>query len=299
MTTWTALGTTALIAVTEASSLGPAEELARSELEAFDRACSRFRSDAEILHVSDAPHVVSARLFRIMEVACQVARYTKGAVDPTVGSAMVALGYDRDFADLHVTMRRPDPVFHPAPGWKTVALNRRDQTVQAPAGTVLDVGASAKALASDQIATLIVQTLHTGVLVDLGGDIAVGGPTPSGGWSVGVSAVSGGPAEQAIGLFGGGLATSSPDVRTWFIGKERMNHIVDPRTGRPAPSHWKSASVAAPTCVEANALSTAAVVWGPQAPAQIGRRHGVARLVDYDGDVRRVGSWPLEHADST
>jgi thiamine biosynthesis lipoprotein len=173
-----------------------------------------------------------------------------------------------------------------------VAIDQGARTICVAEATLLDVGASAKALAADRIATLIASALNTSVLVDLGGDIAVGGPALGEGWAVGVGPVSGGHAEQVVALRSGGLATSCPDVRTWRVGAQLVSHIVDPRTGRPARSVWRSASVFAPTCVEANALSTAAIVWGQSAPAEIAVRGGHARLVDYEGRVHHIGAWP-------
>jgi FAD:protein FMN transferase len=291
---WNAIGTTVRIAVTDPVRIGAAEELARRRLEALDSACSRFRPDAEILTLSETPRQVSPLLFRIVEVSREVARYTEGAVDPTVGSTMLALGYDRDFGELGEGTEGAGPRCAPAPGWRGISLDRASRTVQLPPATVLDVGASAKAFAADGIAALIATTLDTGALVDLGGDIAVAGPPPAGGWAVGVGPRSDGPPDQVIALLSGGLATSSPEVRTWVVGGQRRSHIVDPRTGRPAPRWWHTVSACAPTAVESNALTTAAVVWGADAPGAIDARRGTARLVDYGGRVHCTGLWPRD-----
>ena len=58
----------------------------------------------------------------------------------------------------------------------------------------------------------------------------------------------------------GGLATSSPLGRTWRRGDARLHHIVNPVTGRPARSCWRTVSVAAASCVGANIASTAAIL---------------------------------------
>jgi thiamine biosynthesis lipoprotein len=75
-----------------------------------------------------------------------------------------------------------------------------------------------------------------------------------------------------------------------------MHHVVDPRTGRPAPEVWRTVSVAAATCVGANIASTAAVVLGEDAPAWLAARQLPARLVRVSGEVERVAGWPLAEA---
>jgi FAD:protein FMN transferase len=91
---------------------------------------------------------------------------------------------------------------------------------------------------------------------------------------------------------GAALATSSTISRNWSAGQRSLHHILDPRSGHPAPRIWRTASVAAHTCVRANTLSTAAVVRGNRTPRWL-RDLGVpARLVADDGTVTTFGSWP-------
>jgi thiamine biosynthesis lipoprotein len=156
----------------------------------------------------------------------------------------------------------------------------------------LDLGATAKALVADRAATAAARATGTAVLVNLGGDIAMGGAAPQDGWPVRV-ADSHRPAPDAPGqtlaVRSGALATSSTTVRRWG---PAAHHIIDPATGRPAAGCWRTVSVAAASCVDANAASTAAVVLGAAAPAWLERRRLPARLVALDGDVVTVAGWP-------
>jgi thiamine biosynthesis lipoprotein len=132
------------------------------------------------------------------------------------------------------------------------------------------------------------------VLVNLGGDIAVAGRPPPAGWTVRVADDHQAPADapgQSLTIHSGGLATSSTTVRRWG---RSSHHIIDPRTGRPAESRWRTVSVAAGNCVDANTASTAAIVKGDDAPAWLGARGMPARLVDRDGGVLTVAGWPEE-----
>jgi thiamine biosynthesis lipoprotein len=99
-----------------------------------------------------------------------------------------------------------------------------------------------------------------------------------------------------IGVASGGLATSGTSVRRWRAGGITLHHIIDPRTGRPAETPWRTVTVAAQTCVEANVASTASVVLGDEAPAWLAARGLPARLVTDEGAVRAVAAWPEEVA---
>ncbi len=185
-----AIGTTATVVVVDASRLDAAESLLRDEIEAIDLACSRFRPDSELarLHsLAGSSVAVSPLLFEALQVAVDVAERTRGAVDPTVGNAMSTLGYDRDFDQIRDQPSLPSRSLGPVVGYGHVHLDARTRKVRIPKGVRLDLGASAKAFAADRSAAHLATQLDTGVLVSLGGDVAVAGPPPSGGWAIGIA----------------------------------------------------------------------------------------------------------------
>jgi FAD:protein FMN transferase len=222
-------------------------------------------------------------------------------VDPTCGQSLVRLGYDRDFASARRRagrLRRP-PV--PAGGWRRVEfdLDRREVTV--PADVMLDLGATAKALAADRAAAAIEAALGGGVLVNLGGDIRVAGDPPEGGWRVGIADDAGFDTRaaeieprQVVVIRDGGLATSSTSVRAWRRGGVDLHHIIVPATGRPADSCWRTVSVAAANCVGANMASTASIVRGERAVPWLSGLRLPARLVRHDGSTLTAGGWPAD-----
>ena len=301
-----ALGTLASVLVTELDRLGQAARLLDAELRAIDHACSRFRGDSELWRVNHAgghPVQVSPLLAEALATALMVAAATDGDVDPTCGQALVRLGYDQDFAvarrDTSALTQPPAP----AAGWRTVELDQARGVVRVPAGVMLDLGATAKALAADRAAVAIAAITGCGVLVNLGGDIRVAGRPPPGGWRVGIRDNveftpddSGGEPSQAIVISDSGLATSSTGVRSWQRGGIRLHHIIAPRTGLPVESCWRAASVAAATCVDANAASTAAILRGEAAPEWLDRLRLPARLVHRDGTAVTIGRWPPDPA---
>jgi thiamine biosynthesis lipoprotein len=292
-------GTTAVLLVTDPAALAQARALADAELAAVDQACSRFRPDSELaaLNAAGGAAVTVSELFAdLLAAALRAARLTDGDVDPTCGRALAGLGYDRDFDQV----RAGGPASlataaGPVPGWRRVELNEQARRVRLPAGTELDLGATAKAWASDHCAELIAERVGGGVLVSLGGDLAVAGPAPDGGWRVRVTDDhASGPEEpgQTVTITEGGLATSSTTVRTWTAGSRQVHHIIDPATGEPAPVYWRTVSVAAGSCVDANTASTAAIIRGQAAAGWLDSAGLPARLVRPDGTVVTTAGWP-------
>jgi len=297
-----ALGTTAQVTVASSELPEIALGIVADELKSFDETCSRFRTDSEIAWVHGAegrPVHVSPLLLEALDVAVQAAANTDGAVDPTVGSALRGLGWDLDFSQVSSRAGPTRIVVSPAAGWQTIRIDRQRRMVQIPAGVEIDLGSTAKALAADRCASKVHEAVGVGVLVALGGDLAMAGRAPEHGWVVRVTDDhrSGESADgQTVTLGGGGLATSSTTVRRWRAGGSELHHIVDPRTGLPVKEVWRTATVAAATCVEANTASTVALVRGADAPPWLAELGLAARLVGPDGSVLRVGAWPGERS---
>ena len=296
-----ALGTTAVVAVTDETALPTAREVLEHELAAIDHACSRFRHDSELWSINrgaGAPIEVDPLCFEAVRVALDVAALTGGLVDPTVGANMRLAGYDRTFAEIG---RRDGRCIHArftgVAGWRSVATDRTSSTVSVPVGVELDLGATAKALAADRASRAAAEAADCGVLVCLGGDVAVAGPAPPGGWPIKIADDHASPlgvAGPVVAIVEGGLASSSSAVRRWTTAGGELHHILDPRTGRPARSHWRTVSAVAGSCVLANAATTAAVVLGEAAPTWLEEREVPARLVTIGGNVATVNGWPTE-----
>jgi thiamine biosynthesis lipoprotein len=298
-----ALGTTAVLLTTDRSRTPLALAVLRSELAAIDAACSRFRADSELSRVnasagSGRPVPVGPLLAEAVEVALRAARLTGGVVDPTVGPAAVALGYDVTFSRIART--GPAPELRPAKGWRTVDWNPELRLLRLPAGAALDLGATAKALAADRAARAAAAAAGCGVLVNLGGDMSAAGQAPDGGWRVAVAddhAGPAGPRTPVVTVRDGGLASSGTTVRTWQRGGRTRHHIIDPATGDSAPAVWRTVSVAAADCVDANTAGTAAVVLGEHGVDWLRATGLPARLAAADGTVAYLNGWPPDEGE--
>ncbi len=294
-----AFGTTGVLVASEPDRVHVALEVVQRQVAAVDLACSRFREDSDISRVNTAAGrwvSVSELFIQALEVALGVAGVTDGIVDPTIGRALLRLGYDCDFEMMSPGGLLPAP--EPVPGWRQVHINRRTSCVRVPRGVSIDLGATSKALTADQASAMAAKKAGCGVLVSLGGDIAVAGEAPKGGWTIGLADDHAGPVEpgRTIGISSGAVATSSTMVRRWSRGGHVVHHVIDPRTGMPAREVWRTVSVAASTCVGANTASTAALVLGEEAPEWLRSRGLPARLVTPYGASLLICGWPQEQA---
>jgi thiamine biosynthesis lipoprotein len=295
---WRAIGTNVEV-VLYGGDLSAGRAAVDRVVKAADAAFSRFRTDSELSRMQSrrGPVRVSPLLGRALEAALRGARLTDGLVDPTVGRVMRLVGYDVDFATVAArTNESPRFEIHSMAAWRALSWDHNREVVTIPPGVELDFGSTGKALISDLAAPAAgLESGAKGVLVGIGGDIATWGSAPVGGWRVLMAEDSTqtrtADSEVAV-VTDGALATSSTTVRRWLGGQQVVHHLIDPRTSRPAEGPWRTASVVAATCVDANICSTAAIILGDEAEAWLDSRGVAARLVSRTGDVRYLGGWP-------
>ena len=238
--TWQALGSTVVLRLSKPGRLEPARAAVERELDAIDRACSRFRGDSELSHINaraGRSTEASPLMIEALELALRAAELTDGDVDPTVGRALELAGYDRDWRLLEPSVGQPRQ--HAAItarvrcGWRAIALDRERRCVRVPAGVRLDLGATAKAWAADRAAAAAASASGRGALVGLGGDIATSGRAPTGGWKIRVTGdhrSDCSAAGQTISIRSDAIATSGTAVRRWSHGGHTMHHIINPST---------------------------------------------------------------------
>jgi FAD:protein FMN transferase len=222
----------------------------------WERIFSRFREGSELNRVNASPSdivVVSETFARAVRAALAVARATDGLVDPTVGTALLAAGYDRDFELLAAD---PRPLGSAVPGtWRSVSLTGR--MLSRPRGTVLDLNGVVKGLVVDEALRLLPERSF----VSAGGDLATTDDV--------VVALPGG---AAVRLGSGGLATCGTTRRRWRRGGVEQHHLIDPRTGRPAHSCWDEVTVGASSCLAADVAARTAFLLSEDGPTWLDER---------------------------
>ncbi|MGW7680178.1 FAD:protein FMN transferase [Kribbella sp. NPDC054772] len=291
--TWTAWSCSVRLTVDDPAVLGAACGELKALMDRVDKAASRFRPDSELSVVNTRAGAlvpVSRLLVDLVDVSLVAAQMSGGAVDPTVGPAVIAAGYD---ADIETVRRRfPQAPLDPKPvaGWQEVRLNRKLALLGVPKDCALDLGATAKAWTADRAANMLSKRYGCAVLVEIGGDLRAAGE-PKKPWVITVAERAGDPG-VLVTLAHGGLTTSTRTVRRWQTPTGYGHHVIDPRTGHPAAGPYRTASVWAPTAVRANTFSTALIATGEAAVGRLKLAGHPARLIAEDGEVTELLGWP-------
>ncbi|MEO5983099.1 MAG: FAD:protein FMN transferase [Pedococcus sp.] len=296
---WSALGTTVQLHVVDRSELPRASARARDVLDEVDLSCSRFRADSDLVHANRRPGrwtPVSPVLVGAVRVALEAARETGGRVDPSLGAAMEAAGYDRTFELLSRASDLPTAlpgVVRPG-AWQEIEV--RSDAIFVPHGVRLDLGATGKAYAADLVAADLATALDAPAAISVGGDVAVTAAPhhlPHS-WPVVVGETRTDLIERpdetvSLALQSGGVATSTVRARRWMRGGRSWHHVLDPANGLPVAGPWRSVTALGRSCSAANTATTAALVLGADARAWLEDRDVAALLVD-EHDVRHPTS---------
>jgi thiamine biosynthesis lipoprotein len=263
---------TVIVADTRPHDAAAAVVLARRRLLEWHERFSRFLPDSELTRLNADPLAtvaVSPLMRRVVDAALRAARATGGLVDPTLLDQIERVGYDSHFDQPGLPLletlaqapaRRPAGASSHA-SWRYLSTDRRTGTLTRPPGVRIDPGGIAKGVFADELGALLAG--HDAFVVDCGGDLRLGGRLAP---AREVHVAS--PFEDAIvhtfTLRMGGVATSGIGKRSW-LGPDGSvaHHLLDPATGRPAFTGIVQVTALAPTAVEAEALSKAALLAGP------------------------------------
>jgi thiamine biosynthesis lipoprotein len=237
--------------------------------EEWEQVLSRFRPGNELdcLNHSDGrPMTVSQTLWEVFQAATAAEKSTGGLVSPAVLDALVSAGYDRSFESLPALQMSSSfamPDYARPSG--VIVWDIPTRSLVLPDSVHLDLGGIAKGWAAEQA---LRRLSHLGPgLVNAGGDIAISGLKNDGqAWPIGIDdPFTTGAHFETLKLGSCGVATSGKDYHRWLKDGIWYHHIIDPRTGLPADTDVLSATVVAPTVMEAEAAAKSVLILGSQA----------------------------------
>ncbi len=303
--TFEAMGCAIRVVIGDAGPGEPAPgiraEMCREFIEDFDHRLSRFRADSELTLLNEDPNEEapgSDLLRRAVRAGLWAAGETDGLVDPTLVPELERAGYATSRAGQRPASLRDAlaaaPPRHAARAsdarrWERVEVDDARGVIRRPPGVVLDTGGTGKGLAADMLAEQLGGYSH--FIVDCGGDIRLGGSAASAAnpFEIEVEHPISGARSFHLRLATGGVATSGLNVRIWERGDGTFgHHLIDPSSGEPAWTGLIGATALAPTTLEAETISKAALLSGPDGARLQMRRYG-GLIVHENGRVERVG----------
>jgi thiamine biosynthesis lipoprotein len=266
--------TLAIYAPTRARGLATLET-ALGVLEQTEAELSTWRDPSDISLLNrqpiGAPWQADQRACRMFADVWKWHSATEGTFDPGIGRLL-------DAWDVHGMGVLPNQLTQTRAralsGLALFVFDPERCTVTRRADARIDVGAFGKGEALDRVEAALVDDAPW--MIDLGGQVSVGGRPLADGWEVAIADPS--QRDRAllqVRLTAGSLSTSGGSQRSLVVNGQRVGHIFDPRTGMPAPFSG-AVTVWHPSGLAADALSTALFVMGPEEGLSWADTHGIA-----------------------
>lgn len=247
----------------------------QAELDEIVAQMSHWDPDSLLSRYNRAPagswHALPQQFFAVIDYALQVYADSGGACDPAAGGLINLWGFGAasryDQAGFYAPQAEAIEAWLSTRGARQPVLSRAGQRLLQPGGAILDLSAVAKGYAVDRMAHCLEERSVRHFVVEAGGELRGAGVKANGEpWWVEIEGVPDSDADGAqtiVALHGLAIATSGDYRRYFQHGSRRAAHTLDPRSGYPAAHGLASVTVLAPTCMAADALSTALTVLGP------------------------------------
>jgi thiamine biosynthesis lipoprotein len=254
-------------------AVGLALAAAEARFWLYESELSRFLDTSDLAVLNRAagcgPVLVSPTLCAVTEDALAAARATDGMFDPTLGTVLAHLGYDRPFPLVSPFVDEAVPALvppHCAGAWRDIVVDAAACTIALPAGVALDLGGIGKGWTVDRVVRQLqgVRGVRGG-LVNAGGDLRVWGAAPEDApeWIVGVEDPQDLDRDCAtLAVRDRAVATSSIAFRRWKRGEHWIHHVLDPRTGRSAVTDLAAVTVVGPSAMWAEVHAKVALLSG-------------------------------------
>ncbi len=285
-----------LHAVPDDESLARLAEAVHAALTAVDRRMSTYDRASELSRLNASRETgwqtLSADTTTVVARAQHTSRATGGAFDVTVGPLVDLWGFGPSRAPRHTPPAREVAALLARVGWRHVQVDTAAHAVRKTRpDACLDLSGIAKGFGVDAAAAVLRAHGIGDYLIEVGGELAARGARPDGSpWRVGIERPEPGPrrVSQVVDLKGRAIATSG-DYRNFFEQDgRRYSHSIDPRDGTPVRHTLAAVSVIAERATDADALSTALMVMGPDEGPEWARRQAIAALfVRHDGSTLR------------
>lgn len=274
--------------------VGRGFQAARQFIAAAEARFTRFNEISELAALNrsgGAWFQASPELFEVMLLAQQLFRETGGLFDPAILPALENAGYDKCLDAIKLD--GVSPVRSGQPGrsdFGAIRLDADRRGIYLPIGTRIDLGGIAKGWIAEQAARVLARFSPV-CAVNAGGDQFAVGVPPEGAWPVALEdPYDASTALAVLYLPAGALATSAVTRRRWQQAGRERHHLIDPRTGEPAETDWRSVTVIAPHAAQAEAYAKALLLAGRRDAAWLSDRRDDVTYFAVDAERRLWGS---------
>lgn len=272
----------------------------QDQLDADDRLMSTWKNDSALSLFNQStrtePWPVSEAMSDIITMSLRIGAKTDGAMDITVGPLVNLWGFGPDKQPLRTPSQAQIDAAKALTGLqhlKVINAAGKQWLQKDLPGLYVDLSTIGEGYAADHLARLMEQNGIGRYLVSVGGAVTTRGTNPAGkAWRVAIQKPTDreNAVQAMVDINGHGISTSGSYRNYYELDGKRISHIINPQTGRPIEHTLVSATVIAPTAMEADGWDTGLMVLGEEKAKQVAEKEGLAvYLISKEGDGFR--SW--------
>lgn len=290
-----ALGTTVTITVYNAEPRAAESALAEafSAIERVEQTMSLYRPESQLSRLNRDGYLANPKpsLVQVLETALHLSVQSNGAFDVSVQPLWMA--YEQAAKEERLPTETEIRNAKDLVNWKAIEV-ADDHIALAKANMALTFNGIAQGYAADVAACALRAHGIQHALIDSGEISSVGTPADKDHWTIGIKHPRDKEALLGLASLEGRCLATSGDYESHFTEDFTHHHLLDPRSGR-SPQELSSVSVAAPTAMEADALSTAVFLMGLERGKELIERlpNVDALFVDKANHITRTSQFPI------
>jgi len=241
-----------------------AAQIVFAEIQRVENLLSKYKPGSEVARLNSLGKLtVSRETLEIIKKSYEFWQISDGAFDITIGPLVNLWG----FTDKKYRLPKKSEINKALKlvGSDKILFNNLNNVVKFKLpGMKIDLGGIAKGYALDCAVKRLKENGIKSCLINLGGQIYCLGDRFGKPWQIAIQGPRKKEFKEILALRNQGISTSGDYEQYFSINNLRYCHIINPKTGYPADSGIQSVTIVTENNLEADALSTAIFVLGPE-----------------------------------